>query len=103
MAVDKYAMDLDEVDDIMNQANAVGGSKAMADGVTYKQGMSLDNAGYHSWATINPATNQDTPAEKVQRWFTEAEEWKGSSGYPFGGDAAPVAGAPNANANGMHS
>ena len=87
-----YQMDPASIASILEEANQQGAPRHMQDGITYKQATSLDNAGYHSWNQFNPATNQDTPADKVQGMFTEVDEWRKSPHYPFGPDASPVPG-----------
>lgn len=91
MVLSTYAMSAEDIDYIMEQAAAVGGPRAMANGVTYKQGIALDNAGYHGFETFNPATNQDTPGDRVQAWFDEVDAWKKSPTYQFR-DSDPVPG-----------
>jgi hypothetical protein len=93
MALSKFDMSFTDMDDIVAAANqTMGPAQAMADGVTMKQAMRLDNDGHQPFECFNPHTNQDTPADKVQRMFSEGEDWKKSPTYPFPTGTSPVQG-----------
>jgi hypothetical protein len=76
------AVNIVDINNIVREAMQQA-PRAMPQGVTARQAAALDAAGYHSFATFNPATNQDIPADKVQRWFEEAKAWKYESALLF--------------------
>lgn len=82
-----------DIDRILAEAIKSAPHKVVADGMTYKQSLTLDNGGYHTYAECCLAANEHTPGEKVQRMFNESKKWKEGETYGFGPSEEPVAGA----------